>query len=52
MNKTNRQPSEWEEMPGNEATQQGINFQSIQVAHAAQYKKETDNPSKLGRRSK
>ena len=34
------------------SNQQGINLQSIQVVHAAQYKKRTDNPSKLGRRSK
>ena len=36
INKTKRQPSEWEKIFANEATDKRINLQDLQAAHAAQ----------------
>ena len=44
INKTKRQPSEWEKIFANEATDKGLNLQNIQTVHAVQYQKIT--PSK------
>ena len=49
-NKEKRQPSEWEKITANEATDKGL-VQNIQAAHAAQYQK--NNPIKtMDRRPK
>ena len=37
--KVKRQPSEWEKIIANEATEKRINLKNIQAAHAAQYQK-------------
>ena len=36
VNNTKRQPSEWEKIFANEATDKRINLQDLQAAHAAQ----------------
>jgi len=48
-NKVKRQPSEWEKITANEATDKGL-VQNIQAAHAAQYQK--NNPIKTMDRPK
>ena len=51
INKTERQPSEWEKIFANEATDR-INLQNLQTAHAAQYQKNKQPNPKMGRRPK
>ena len=51
INKVKRQPSEWEKVFANEATDR-INLQNIQAAHAAQYQKNKKHNPKMGRRLK
>ena len=46
-----RQPSKWEKIFANEATDR-INLQNIQAAHAAQYRKNKQPNPKMGRRPK
>ena len=46
-----RQPSEWEKIFANEATD-GINVQNLQAAHAAEYQKNKPPNPKMGRRPK
>ena len=43
INKTKRQPSEWEKIFANEATDKEVISKNIQAAYAAQYQK-TNNP--------
>ena len=47
-----RQPSEWEKIFANEATDKRINLQNIQAAQAAQYQKNKQPNPKMGRRPK
>ena len=49
ISKMKRQPSEWEKITANEATDKGL-VQNIQAAHAAQYQK--NNPIKTMDRPK
>ena len=42
-NKMKRQPSEWEKIFANEATDKGLNLQNIQTVHAVQYQKITQS---------
>ena len=49
INKTKRQPSEWEKIFANEATDKGL---TSFVAHAAQYQENKQLNQKMGRRSK
>ena len=46
INKTKRQPSEWEKIFANETTDKDINIQNIPKAHGAQYQKKPNNPIK------
>ena len=46
-----RQPSEWEKIIANEATD-GINLKNIQAAHAAQFQKNKRPNQKMGQRTK
>ena len=46
INKTKRQPSEWGGTLTNKVTEEGINFQNIQTAYAAQQQKQTPNQKK------
>ena len=43
INKTKRQPIEWEKVFVNNALEQGLNFQNIQTAHTTQ-QQQTNNP--------
>ena len=52
INKIKRQPSEWEKIFANEATDKRVNLQNIQAAHAAHYQKNKQLNPKMGRRSK
>ena len=52
ISKLKRQPSEWEEIFANEATDKRINLQNIQSTHAAQYQKNKQLNPKMGRRPK
>ena len=52
VNNTKRQPSEWEKIFANEATDKRINLQNIQAGHAAQYQKNKQPNPKMGRRPK
>ena len=51
ISKVKRQPSEWEKMKANEATDR-INLKNIQAAHAAQYQKNKRPNQKTGQRTK
>ena len=51
INKTKRQPSEWEKIFANEAADR-INLQNLQAVHAAQYQKDKQPNPKMGRRPK
>ena len=51
VNKTKRQPSEWEKIFANEATDKGL-IQNIQAAHTVQYQKNKQPNPKMGRRPK
>ena len=51
INKMKRQPSEWEKIFANEATDR-INLQNLQAAHAAQHPKNKQPNPKMGRRPK
>ena len=51
INKIKTQPSEWEKIFANEATDR-INLQNLQAAHAAQYQKNKQPNPKMGRRPK
>ena len=50
-NKMKKQPSEWEEIFANKATDK-VNLQNIQAAHATQYQKNKQPNPKMGRRPK
>ena len=52
ISKVKRQPSEWEKIIANEATEKRINLKNIQAAHAAQYQKNKQPNQKIGRRPK
>ena len=53
INKTKRQPSEWEQIFANEATNKGlISKIDKQLTHAAQYQKNKQPNPKMGRRPK
>ena len=52
INKTKRQPTEWEKTFGNKATDKRINLQNTHAAHAAQYQKIKQPNPKMGRRAK
>ena len=45
INKTKRQPTEWDKLFANEATDMGLILQNIQTTHLAEYQK-TNNPVK------
>ena len=49
IKKMKRQPSEWEKIFANKATD---NLQNVQAAHAAQYQKNKQPNPKMGRRPK
>ena len=49
ISKVKRQPSEWEKIIANEATD---NLRNIQTAHAAQYQKNKRPNQKMGQRTK
>ena len=49
ISKVKRQPSEWEKIITNEATD---NLRNIQTAHAAEYQKNKQSNQKVGRRLK
>ena len=46
-----RQPTEWEKIFANDATD-GISLQNLQTANAAQYQKNKQPNQKMGRRPK
>ena len=52
INKTKRQPSEWEKIFANEATDKELISKIIQAAHAAQYQKTKQPNPKMDRRPK
>ena len=52
INKTKRQPSEWEKIFAKEATDKRIKLQDLQAAHAAQLQKNKQPNPKMGRRPK
>ena len=52
LSKMKRQPSEWEKVIANEATEKRINLKNIQAAHAAQYQKNKQPNQKMGQRTK
>ena len=52
INKTKRQPMEWEKIFANDATDMGLISKNIQTAHTAQYQKNKQPNQKMGRRSK
>ena len=47
-----RQPSEWEKIIANEATDKELISKNIQAAHAAQYQKNKQPSLKVGQRTK
>ena len=49
ISKVKRQPSEWEKIIANEATDKRINLQNIQAAHAVQNQKNKQTNQKVGR---
>ena len=49
ISKVKRQPSEWEKIIANEATD---NLKNIQAAHAAQFQKNKQPNQKMGQRTK
>ena len=51
INKTKRQPSEWEKMLQMKQLTK-INLQNLQAAHATQYQKNKQHNPKMGRRPK
>ena len=53
INKMKRQPSEWEKIFANEATDMGLISKIYkQAAHAAQYQKKKQSNQRVGRRPK
>ena len=51
INKTKRQPSEWEKIFANDISNKGVNIQHTPTAHTTQYQK--NNPiKKMGRKLK
>ena len=52
INKTKRQPTEWEKIFANDVTYQGLISQNIQTAYTAQYQKTKQRNQKMGRRPK
>ena len=52
ISKTKRQPSEWEKIFANEATDKGLNSKIYKAVHAAQYQKKKQPNQKMGRRPK
>ena len=48
INKMKRQPSEWEKIFANEATDKGL-ISNIRAAHAPQYQNKQPNPKMGGR---
>ena len=51
MSKVKREPSEWEKIIANEATDKELILKNIQAAHAAQFQKNKTN-QKMGQRTK
>ena len=51
ISKVKRQPSEWEKIIANEATDR-VNLKNIQAAHATQYQKNKQPNQKMGQRTK
>ena len=51
-NKMKRQPSEWEKIFANEATDKRLISKNLQAAHAAQHQKNKQPNPKMGRRPK
>ena len=52
INQSKRQPSEWEKIFANEATDRGLISQNLQAAPAAQYQKNKQPNLKMSRRPK
>ena len=52
LSKVKRQPSEWEKIIANEATDKELISKNIQAAHAAQYQKNKRPNLKMGQRTK
>ena len=52
INKVKREPSEWEKIIANEATDKELILQNIQAAHAAQFEKNKRPNLKIGQRTK
>ena len=46
-----RQPSEWENILANEATEKRINLQNIKIAYAAQYQIKKTSQSESGEKT-
>ena len=52
ISKMKRQPSEWEKIIANEATDKGINLKNIQATPTAQFQKNKRPNQKMGQRTK
>jgi len=52
ISEVKRQPSEWEKIIANEATDKELISKNIQAAHAAQYQKNKRPNLKMGQRTK
>ena len=52
ISKVKRQPSEWEKIIANEATDKQLNFKNIQATYAAQFQKNKRPNQKMGQRTK
>ena len=52
ISKVKSQPSEWEKIIANEATDKKINLKNIQAANAAQFQKNKRPNQKMGQRTK
>ena len=52
ISKVKREPSEWEKIIENEATDKEINLKNIQAAHAAKYEKNKRPNQEMVRRPK
>ena len=52
ISKVKRQPSEWEKVIANEATNKEFNLKNIQATSAAQFQKNKPPNQKMGQRTK
>ena len=52
INKVKRQPSEWEKIIANEATDKQLISKNIQATYAAQFQKNKRPNQKMGQRTK